>query len=88
MRRRLASFTLSALTAAAIPVVGSGPVISYGGEVALALFLGASVERGDVRAVIAIVVSSDGVAHGGAFGEQDVAATNMRRPARFSGSRR
>jgi CubicO group peptidase (beta-lactamase class C family) len=71
---------MAALTAMSIGAVGSTPSIPDSGKVALAHFLAASVERGDVPAVAAIVVSRDAMLYGGAFGKRDVAGNKPATP--------
>jgi CubicO group peptidase (beta-lactamase class C family) len=80
MRTLLRAFTLALPIAAAIGAVGSPPSIPDSGKAALARFLAASVDRGDVPAVAAIVVDRDSMLYGGAFGKRDVAGNKPATP--------
>ena len=80
MQTLLRAFTLALPIAVPIGAVGSAPSIPDSGKVALARFLAASVDRGDVPAVAAIVVNRDSTLYGGAFGKRDAAGNKPATP--------
>jgi CubicO group peptidase (beta-lactamase class C family) len=74
------AFILALLIALPIGAVGAAPSIPDSGKVALARFLSASVDRGDIPAVAAMVVNRESMLYGGAFGKRDVAGNKPATP--------